>query len=201
MKATPYSELAEGLKAALAQRQKNLVTLSYREDVPPVPAGVLLPIYLREGEHFLAFTRRTELVEHHKGQISFPGGAYQAGDRNLLDTALRESFEEIGLSPSDVQVVGELDDFITGTNFRITPFVGFIPYPYSFNENKFEVAEIIHVSLSGLLDKRHFRQEIYPSGVMGYFYDCKGCTIWGATARILKLFLDIIVDAGLRKGQ
>ena len=126
------------LKAILSRRQKTMAAAELRPeaDVPPVPAGVLIPMYEKDGEHFVIFTLRTETVEHHKGQISFPGGAFNPGDENLLDTALRESFEEIGLFPSDVEVMGELDDQVTVSNFRITPFVGFIPYPYTFHPSK-----------------------------------------------------------------
>ncbi|MBI4289265.1 MAG: CoA pyrophosphatase [Chloroflexi bacterium] len=186
------------LKVILSRRQKETVEESPPPgNLPPVPAGVLIPMYQKDGEYFIIFTLRTQMVEHHKGQISFPGGAYHPGDENLLDTALRESFEEIGLFPSDVEVVGELDDLITGTNFRVAPFVGFIPYPYTFHPSKEEVAEIIHAPLSLLLDERYCRREARPGGGIGYFYDCRGYVIWGVTARILKPFLDIIVAGGL----
>lgn len=186
-------KLAEGLKAVLAQRQKKLDIETLPEgDMPPVPAGVLVPLYEKDGEYYIIFTLRTETVEYHKGQISFPGGAYHPDDENLLDTALRESYEEIGVCPTDVKVVGELDDLITRTNFRVTPFVGFVPYPYNFRANEAEVSEIIHVPLSWLRDKRHSRQGVYGSGVRGYYYDYQGYTIWGLTARILKPFLDLI---------
>lgn len=192
--------MRDKLKAILARQQKKVIMeLPSEGDVPPVPAGVLIPMYEKDGEYFVVFTLRTDTVEHHKGQISFPGGAYQPGDENLLDTALRESFEEIGLWPSDVEVAGELDDLITMSNFKVTPFVGFIPYPYSFHPSKHEVAEIIHVPLSMLLDERYCRREVHPTGIVGYFYDCRGYIIWGVTARILKPFLDIIVGENLAR--
>ena len=190
--------MKDKLKAILAKYPKKLVNeIPPQNIVPPVPAGVLIPMYKKDNEYFLVFTLRTDLVEHHKGQISFPGGAYHPGDGNLLDTALRESLEEIDLWPSDVQVVGELDDLITNSNFLVTPFVGFIPYPYTFHPNKAEVAEIIHTPLSMLLDKRYFRQEKRLDGLPDYYYNCYGYIIWGVTARILKPFLDIIVSEGL----
>lgn len=190
--------MKDKLKAILAKQPKKLINeIQPQNMVPPVPAGVLIPIYKKDNGYFLVFTLRTDLVEHHKGQISFPGGAYHPGDGNLLDTALRESFEEIGLLPSDVEVAGELDDLITNSNFRVTPFVGFIPYPYTLHANKAEVAEIIHTPLAMLLDKRYCRQEKRPGGVMDYYYNCYGYIIWGVTARILKPFLDIIVSEGL----
>lgn len=190
--------MKDKLKAILSKRSKTLVNeVPSQGNLPPIPAGVLMPIYQKDNEYFLIFTLRTDMVEHHKGQISFPGGAFHPDDENLLDTALRESFEEIGLWPSDVLVVGELDDLITNSNFCVTPFVGFIPYPYTFHTSKAEVAEIIHAPLSMLLDKRYFRQEKRPNGSIGYYYNCQGYIIWGVTARILKPFLDIIVSEGL----
>jgi len=192
--------MKEKLKAILDKHPKKLVDeIPHQNNLPPVPAGVLIPIYKKDNEYFLVFTLRTDLVEHHKGQISFPGGAFHPGDANLLDTALRESFEEIGLLPSDVQIVGELDDLVTNSNFRVTPFVGFVPYPYTFHANNAEVAEIIHVPMSMLLDKRYSRQEKRPDGVMDYYYNCYGYIIWGVTARILKPFLDIITSESLFK--
>lgn len=192
--------MKDRLTAILAKQPKKLINeIQPQNMVPPVPAGVLIPIYKKDDEYFLVFTLRTDLVEHHKGQISFPGGAFHPGDGNLLDTALRESFEEIGLWPADVQVVGELDDLITNSNFQVTPFVGFVPYPYTFHHSEAEVAEIIHTPLSMLLDKRFYRQEKRPDGLMDYYYNCYGYIIWGVTARILKPFLDIITSEGLFK--
>lgn len=198
MKKRPHPQLAERLKTVLARRQKKLDAESaVSGDLPPIPAGVLVPLYQKDSEYYVIFTLRTDLVEHHKGQISFPGGAYHPGDENLLDTALRESHEEIELWPADVEIVGELDDLITVSGFHITPYVGFIPYPYTLHGNKAEVAEIIHVPLPWLLDKRHFRQGVYRGGITGYYYDYQGYTIWGVTARILKPFLDLIEAEGL----
>ena len=89
------------------------------------PSAVLVPIYHKQGEYYILFTKRTEDVKNHKGQISFPGGVHQEEDRTLVDTALRESAEEIGLMPNDVEVLGELDDTTTVTSsFIISPFVG-----------------------------------------------------------------------------
>ena len=164
-------------------------------DVSRVPSAVLLPIYCKQGQYYLLFTKRTERVKEHKGQISFPGGAYQKGDRTLVDTALRESAEEIGLVPSEVEVLGALDDTVTMTsNYIISPFVATIPWPYPFKVNHREIEEIIEVPISVFRDKDCLHQEtkiIDGEAVTSYSYHYQGRVIWGATARILNQFLDI----------
>ena len=138
-------------------------------------------------------------MKEHKGQVSFPGGARHEGDGTLLDTALRECTEEIGLAPSDVEILGELDDTVTAvTNYIVTPFVGIIPWPYQFKVDGWEVEEIIEVPISALMDKDCLRQKtevIRGQRVTSYFYHYRGRVIWGATARILHQFLDIFSQA------
>ena len=161
-------------------------------------AAILVPLYNWVGEPYLIFTRRTEKVNYHKGQISFPGGAYQQEDKTLEATALRESWEEIGLCPKDVNILGELDNTPTlASNYIISPFVGSIPYPYEFRINSEEVEEIIQVPITALLDRSKFRQESQlcrGKVIPVYFYEYNGQVIWGATARILKQFLELIFE-------
>ncbi len=182
--------MEQRLKQALSRRQKQHII-----DAGLVPSAVLVPIYRREGQYYILFSKRTERVKEHKGQISFPGGAYQEGDRTLLDTALRECAEEIGLAPGDVEVLGELDDTVTAvTNYVVSPFVGVIPWPYQFKVDGWETDEIIEVPFSALMDKNSLREEtevINGQKVTSYFYHYGGRVIWGATARILHQFLDI----------
>lgn len=164
------------------------------------PAAVLLPLYNKEGECHVLLTKRTEMMENHKGQISFPGGARNARDETLMDTALRECTEEIGVAVKDVEVLGKLDELVTqSSNYVVSPFVAFIPYPYPFRPNRYEVQQIIEVPLAALLDKGNLREEIefdegHPSAA--YFYEYSGQVIWGATARILKQFLDLVFQEG-----
>ena len=135
------------------------------------------------------------MVRDHKGQISFPGGAFDEEDRTLLGTALRESAEEIGLAPRDVEILGELDDTATVTSgYIITPFVGLIPWPYKFRANEEEIEELIEVPISALLNSNnqcHEPEVINGEAVTSYSYHYQGRVIWGATARILHQFLDI----------
>ena len=185
--------MKQRLRQALSQRKKRRIV-----DASLTPSAVLVPIYHKQGEYYILFTKRTEDVKDHKGQISFPGGAYQEEDRTLIDTALRESAEEIGLMPNDVEVLGELDDTTTVTSsYIISPFVAFIPWPYQFKLNREEAEEIIEIPISALLDKNCLRKEteiIDGETVASYFYHYQGRVIWGATARILNQFLDIFTQ-------
>ena len=182
--------MKQRLRQALSLRQKQRII-----DASQVSAAVLLPIYWKQGQYYILFTKRTEKVKEHKGQISFPGGARQEGDRTLMDTALRECAEEIGLVSSEVEVLGELDDVATLTSsYIISPFVAFIPEPHSLKVNRREIEEIIEVPILALLGKDSRRQDTEIIGgetVTSYFYYYQGRVIWGATARIVNQFLDI----------
>lgn len=154
-----------------------------------VPAAVLIPLYRKKGLMHLLFTKRTNTVRHHKGQISFPGGASASQDESLVDTALRETFEEVGIKPEDVEVLGRLDQSRTITDFVITPFVAYIPYPYPFVTNPREVEELVEVPLSFLLDDSNISfGPVEFDGVKLFDEQFKynGHIIWGATFRILQ---------------
>jgi len=186
--------MRQRLRLALAQRQKQHIVNSNL-----VRSAVLLPIYYKQGQYYLLFTKRTQEVKNHKSQISFPGGAYQEEDVMLVNTALRECAEEIGLMAGDVEVLGELDDFVTQvSSYIISPFVAIIPWPYKFKVNRKEIEEIIEVPISALLDMGRLRLEtriIDDEEVTSFFYPYQGRVIWGATARILNQFLDIFASA------
>jgi 8-oxo-dGTP pyrophosphatase MutT (NUDIX family) len=159
-------------------------------------SAVLVPVFFKAGQYHLLFIQRTERVKDHKGQISFPGGAYQKADGLLLHTALREAREEIGLAPKDVQVLGELDDTSTTTSsYIISPFVGLIPHPYAFKLDKWETEELIEVPITALLEKDCFSEGITQQNgeeINTYFFKYGDRIIWGATAKILKQFLEIL---------
>lgn len=153
------------------------------------PAGVIVLLYGDGSDDALIYTVRTSLVEHHKGEISFPGGMRDPEDESLADTAKREAFEEIGVAQSDIEVVGELDEILTRrSNFVITPFVGVIPFPYTFTPSPHEVEEVLVVPIRHLLDPRHVESD--PD--FGSIYRYERHIIWGATARITMQFLDVI---------
>jgi len=186
--------MKERLREALSQRQKRRII-----DASRTRSAVLLPIYCRGREYYILFVRRSERVTHHKGEISFPGGTCEESDRSLLDTAVRESAEEIDLMAGDVEVLGELDDTVTATtNYIVSPFVVVIPWPYQFSADGEEIDEVIEVPIAALLDKDCLRKEtkvVDGETVTFYFYHYRGDMIWGATARILTQFLGIFRQA------
>lgn len=163
-----------------------------------VPAAVLLPIVDR-GEPAVLFAKRTEHVGHHRGQISFPGGIVAPSDPSLLDAALRECEEEVGLPRGAVDPLGALDDTETvATQFVITPFVGYVREAVTWRPDGEEIEKVLEVPWSALTDPRCFRVEMWErDGTRRpvYFYECLGETIWGATARILKGYLDLVTAA------
>jgi 8-oxo-dGTP pyrophosphatase MutT (NUDIX family) len=168
------------------------------EDRPDlVPAAVLLPLFQKQGRTHILLTKRTDKVEQHKGQISFPGGAFDYRDLDCLTTALRETEEEIGLEMDTVEILGELDDTVTITQFRICPYVGLIPYPYPFKLSPFEVDRLIELPLEIVLDPSKFQEGPITWGgrtFMNFYLDYQGDFIWGATARILKNFVEVLTE-------
>lgn len=180
-------ELKQKVEHALADRPRRVV-----ENANLVPAAVLLAITAPGSD--IVFIKRTERVAHHKGQISFPGGTVETWDGSRLDTALREAREEIGLLPEAVEILGSLDDSETSTQFVITPFVGLVRAPVTYTLDGREVERVLELPLAAFLDPANFRVEHWERGGRlrpVYFYDVEGEVVWGATARILKQFLDL----------
>ncbi len=182
----------------LAARTRERLAAHARRVVAPGPlvrAAVLVPLIERGGPH-LVFAKRTDRVSTHRGQIAFPGGAVDSGDASFLDAALRESEEEIGLPRRAVEPLGALDDSETvATQFVITPWVGVIREPVVWRPDGEEIEKVIEVPFAALLEPRNFRVEHRErDGVVRpvYFYDYNGEIIWGATARIVKDFLDLV---------
>ena len=185
-------EMEEKIRGILAGREKTCI-----QDDRLKRAAVLIPVFKKDGAYHLLFTRRTDRVEHHKGQISFPGGRQDPEDADLLATALREAEEEMGLRKEDVRILGELDDICTVSDFCVAPFVGLIPYPYPFRPSPHEIDEMIEVPLASLLDPARSRREFREHGGLTWpvhFYEHGRHTIWGATASILKQLLDLLPE-------
>jgi len=183
-------DFIDRIQNLLSSRQRRVI-----EHPPFSHAAVLVPLFQKEGDCHLLFTKRSEQVKYHKGEISFPGGVVDEEDKELINTALREADEEIGLKESDVQIIGLLDDIVTITEFIVTPIVGLFTYPYSFKVSEVEIAELIEVPLASLLEEDCFSErEIFRGGQneIVYAYQYGKHIIWGATARILKQFLDLI---------
>ena len=157
-------------------------------------SAVCLLLYPKDGEYCILFNKRTELVEFNKGDICFPGGAQDPEDAQLSDTAKREVFEEMGIKIEDITLIGDLSETRTRAGFRIHPFVGTIPYPYKFKRSIEEVAEVLEIPIKLLLNPDNYqdKEEEFQSRV--YYFNSHA--IWGATARMLQQFLDIILKSG-----
>jgi 8-oxo-dGTP pyrophosphatase MutT (NUDIX family) len=156
-------------------------------------AGVLVPLYVRDGSLWVLLTKRTESVERHRGQIAFPGGGEEDDDGTLYRTALREADEEIGVSPSDVRYLGALSALATVTDYYVEPYVAAIPHPYPFRLQESEIAELVEVPVAALLDPKALETRAFPEReepVLFYHYGEQ--VIWGATARMLKELLDAL---------
>lgn len=152
------------------------------------PAGVLVPLRARGNGVTVVLARRTEQVPHHKGQVCFPGGSRDPGDRDLLATALREAEEELGIRKEEVELLGSMDLVETVTGFSIRPFVGRIAATAAFRLAAFEVAEVFEPPLSvfGEFHRYRWADAVFRGRENRvYFFDYGPHTIWGATARIL----------------
>ena len=185
---------AEQLRARLAQQPPELTAHDDFDHLLPlsgygvVKAAVLLPVILREqGDPTLLFTRRTDSLARHSGQISFPGGRSEDGDPSPAQTALRETFEETGIAPGFVTVAGYLGRYLTGTGFDIQPVVGLLTDGFSLSPDPREVAEIFEVPLAFLCDPANRRRESRQIGARRrefYAFTYQSHEIWGATAAI-----------------
>jgi 8-oxo-dGTP pyrophosphatase MutT (NUDIX family) len=158
-------------------------------------AAVLIPIIESDSGPLLLFTRRTETVRYHKGQISFPGGA-QDGTEPLESTALRETEEEIGVTPEKVEIIGRFHDYLSSSNYRVTPFVALISPDAQFVLNSGEVAYLITVPLRFFAENQPECRMMERRGreTAVYFYRKEDQVIWGLTARIVKEFVETVVQ-------
>ncbi len=164
-------------------------------------ASVLVPLVQRGGGLTLLLTQRTAHLRDHAGQISFPGGRAEPGDADAVDTALRETEEEVGLARRHIEVIGALPVYRTVTNFDVTPVVALVKPPFEIRPDSFEVAEVFEVPLSFLMTPAHHRRHLFeheghrreflsmpwprPDGQGEYF-------IWGATAAMLRNFYRLL---------
>lgn len=184
-------KLRDELRVLLSKLQKQPYNVTTERR-----AGVLLMFYPKRGAPHVLFTKRSKEVAEHKGEISFPGGAYDPEDETILQTALRESREELGLNVNELEILGELDDvYVPPTRFLITPFIAFAREPPKPRPSASEISEVIEIPVSELLDPSILREELRGAGGMKrylQFYNYEDHVIWGATARILKQFLDLV---------
>ena len=184
--ATPPT-LEDRLRRALNERPHRTYDLPDGRD-----AAVLLMLFEREDEPWLVFTKRTQHVQHHKGEISFPGGARDDEDADIERTAVRETVEELGVDPDDIRIVGRLDElptFVTGYN--VTPFVAVVPEQHSYRPSDAEIDEVIELPVDELA--RVGRKDVivrrgFP--IETNVFETRGHFIWGFTGAVLRQFLD-----------
>lgn len=157
-------------------------------------ACVIAPLIEGEGGWSLLFLRRSENLSAHSGQIAFPGGGVEEGE-TLIEAALREAEEEVGVPRDQIEVIGRLDDLITISGFVVAPFVALIPSRFEYLLQESEVAEVFEVPIEELMREGNpsvryvaFRDRDYPS----YFYDCGEVEVWGLTGRMVKSLVDFI---------
>ena len=192
-----YKTIIDRIRRTLSSRR--------REEIPsgPVPAAVLVPLYVKNRELYLLFTKRSEDLNHHAGEISFPGGVCNP-EEHSSDAALRETWEEIGIDPARIEILGALDDVYSIHNYKVSPYIGFISEKPVLKLNRLEIDKIIEVPISHLLDPSCFRIEEW--GWKGrnypvYFYSYHDDEIWGMTAEIVMNFLDVAFKRGPEGSQ
>ncbi len=157
------------------------------------PASVLLPLVMHPDGPTVLFTQRTEGLQDHAGQVSFPGGSREVRDKDPIETALRETEEEIGLDRSHVEIAGYLSGYLTVTGYTVTPVVGLVQPGFTLRTDPLEVAEVFEVPLAFLADpaNRRVEQRELAGRTFGYYVFTYGQQrIWGATAAMLVNFLD-----------
>jgi 8-oxo-dGTP pyrophosphatase MutT (NUDIX family) len=166
-------------------------------------SAVLVPLYEEDGESYVLMTRRSPHLRKHRWEVSFPGGRRDEGDPSLWHTALRETFEEIGLDPSLPRRIGELDRFVTVSSVSlVSPLVAVLPgRPDGLVASPHEVEAILHVPLAELLLDEVYREELWPIGELYRpitFFELHGDTVWGATAAMLRQLL--VIATGIDDG-
>jgi 8-oxo-dGTP pyrophosphatase MutT (NUDIX family) len=168
------SEMSRSMITLVRERLKGYIPREIPTTKRTLSAGVIVPVFEKEEKMHVLLTRRSQKLNRHRGEVSFPGGLLQHGDRDTMAAALRECSEETGLKEEDIEVVGRLDDTITIAGIIITPYVGVIPYPYRFVTDPDEVAYLIHLPLENVIN-----EEDSYSMYWGRDY------IWGSTYGIL----------------
>jgi len=161
------------------------------------PSAVLIPFFYEENKLKVLFTVRHKDLKHHKGEISFPGGKKDEEDKDLIETALRETKEEVGIDRNQITILGRLDDLFTITRYIITPYVGIIKGNFKIKISDKEVFKIIKVPLSIFGENGYFQEEAWKQNETSYpifYYYWRKNIIWGATAYIMNQFIEIIYN-------
>jgi 8-oxo-dGTP pyrophosphatase MutT (NUDIX family) len=210
---SPWAHLpAEARRLTLAQVRARLADLPSPKEVPIVvpgarPAAVLVAIFEEDGEARVILTKRPDTMPSHQGEIAFPGGKVDELDESHVAAALREAEEEVGLDPSEVEIIGQLDTMATiASRFTIAPYVGLLRGRPDLTAHPIEEVDVFDVALSELLADGVFREERWDFTPINaapgwedrsiFFYELTGETVWGATARILTGLLTHLTGTG-----
>lgn len=186
--------LVEALRGILAAR-----TPTAEANEGATPAGVLIPLHYHDDDWHVIFNVRSEHVGQHKGEVAFPGGRLEPEDPDMRGCALREAWEEMGIRPNHVDVIGPLDAMLTRSQFLVWPIVGVVPHPYEFKIDEREVAEVFDVPVSHLIDPAYTRHEarLLPDGTMWkrVSYASEKHMIFGVTAWIMAQLVEHVNTA------
>jgi 8-oxo-dGTP pyrophosphatase MutT (NUDIX family) len=171
---------------------------TYLPDDGSQRGAVLIPIYQKNDDYYIIFTKRTEELSTHKGQISFPGGKIEEQDKTLVACAIRETEEEIGIPPEKIAVLGELDQIkTTGSNILLSAYVSLVDYPFKIKINEKEVESIITVPLREIIDENKWKKEMIENNGQKcsyWIYPVNEEIIWGATAFLVRQLISIISE-------
>lgn len=188
--------IAEKIATVLKTREVRIIAADDYK-----PAAVLVPIQERDDGDYLVLTKRADGLPTHKGQIAFPGGSVDAIDAGAVEAALRESYEEIGIPPDCVRILGQLDQVTAGYGFVVTPVVAVIPAHCEFRIDLAETAAVASVSIKALMEPGNFimNDHLSPGGHPSYHFYVNGWDVWGVTARIIVQFLELVYDFQVKK--
>ena len=187
----PPSLAPDDIRTALSSISPNLIT-----DRSLTPSAVLIPVVNAQNDPRILFTVRTAHVEHHKGEVSFPGGARDPDDETIADTAIRETHEEVGIRPEHLRILGRLNDHRTRTGYHITPFVGIVRPGADYDHDRFEVNAVLEVPFGDLWETYLKGPQPFTYGqnrITAYEFRHDGQRIWGATAAILAEFFGVLL--------
>ncbi|NVN95326.1 MAG: CoA pyrophosphatase [Bacteroidetes bacterium] len=186
-------------KAHQRMMPKNRILVSYDDITTEIPklSSVLILLYPKNNQLFTVFIKRQEYEGVHSGQIAFPGGKYEEKDINLINTALREGNEEIGIDVSAIEILGKLSElFIPRSNFMVLPVIGYTPVPQLFTINHKEVNKVIEVSLEELLSPNNISENefivIGNKKIIAPCYVFGNHKVWGATAMIVSELIEVL---------
>lgn len=194
-------DLPSDLPARLAEQEKSDIRwegIRADERAPHLmPAAVLMPLIRLENQWHLIYTLRSVRLHDHSGQVSFPGGSWEPGDATLIETALRESWEEIGINPGAVRIMGCMAKMAMITRFMVTPVVGIVDWPTPLTVNPDEVDRVFSIPLDWLADPTNREYRVHTHGGIDfdvlYFKPYDGETVWGATAGMTRDFLRLVL--------